>query len=211
MNSYILRGGQIVTMDEERRVLKGDLLIRNDVIVKIASHIKPSGNERVLDVADQFVLPGLIQTHTHLCQTLFRGLADDLQLLDWLQKKIWPFEKAHSPQSLSSSAQVGLSEMQLLGTTSILDMGTVSHHDVVFHEAEISGIRYWGGNCLMDLKSTSGPLYQATEVALAECERLIKKWHKKTPLIHYAVSPRFVISCPEKMLKLAAELQDKHG
>jgi 5-methylthioadenosine/S-adenosylhomocysteine deaminase len=165
----------------------------------------------VIDARDTFVIPGLIQAHTHLCQALFRGLADDLQLLDWLEQKIWPMENAHNEQSLRSSARIGLLEMQLAGTTAILDMGTVRLHHAVFAAAEQSGMRYWGGNCLMDLKGTSGPLYTATDSSLEYCEELIHEWHLKTPLLRYAVSPRFAISCTEKILRSAVRLQEKHA
>lgn len=206
----LIRGGTLVTMNERREVLAGDLRIEGHKIVEIAQHLRPRDSEDVVDAKDTFVIPGLIQAHTHLCQTLFRGLADDLELLDWLQKKIWPMEHAHNSESLRASAQVGLMEMQSLGTTAILDMGTVRLHEVVFAEAEHSGMRYWGGPCLMDLKSASGPLYRPTEDSLRECEELIEKWHLKTPLLQFAVSPRFAISCTEKIMKAATRLQEKH-
>jgi cytosine/adenosine deaminase-related metal-dependent hydrolase len=90
-------------------------------------------------------------------------------------------------------------------------MGTVRLHEVVFAEAEFSGMRYWGGPCLMDLKSASGPLHRATEESLAYCEELIEKWHRKTPLLNFAVSPRFAISCSEKIMRAARVLQERHG
>ncbi len=100
--------------------------------------------------------------------------------------------------------------MQLSGTTSILDMGTVRLHECVFAEAEQSGMRYWGGNCLMDLKATSGPLYREREDSLAYSLKLIKDWHKKTPLLQYAISPRFAISCSDRILKVCAKIQTEH-
>ena len=77
------------------------------------------------------VLPGLIQVHVHLCQTLMRGMADDLALLDWLRKRIWPLEAAHDFDSLYCSALLGCGELLLSGTTTILDMGTVNHQEAV--------------------------------------------------------------------------------
>jgi 5-methylthioadenosine/S-adenosylhomocysteine deaminase len=209
--STVIRGGTIVTMNAEREVLRGDLRFDQGEILEIAPKLKAKAGEKVIEANGGFVIPGLIQTHTHLVQTLFRGWADDLELLDWLQKKIWPFERAHTEASVTAGARLGLLEMQLLGTTSILDMGTVSLHEYVFAEAEASGMRYWGGNCLMDLKGTSGPLYRATDDTLAYCEELIGEWHQKTSKLHYAVSPRFVISCSEKILKAAVKLQQRHN
>jgi 5-methylthioadenosine/S-adenosylhomocysteine deaminase len=210
-SSTLIRGGQIVTMNSKRQVLDGaDIRFRDGFIVEIGKDLKADPRDQVVDASDCFVIPGLIQTHTHLVQTLFRGMADDLELLDWLKKKIWPFESKHTEASIRASAAIGLMEMQLGGTTSILDMGTVRLHEHVFAEAERSGMRYWGGNCLMDLKNASGPLYRKTDEQLKYSEELIQEWHGKTSLIQYAVSPRFVISCTDKMLKAARALQEKH-
>ncbi len=63
-------------------------------------------------------MPGLIQTHLHLCQTLFRGLADDLPLMDWLRTRVWPLEAAHTDASLRASARLAACELLLGGTTS---------------------------------------------------------------------------------------------
>lgn len=207
--TYLIRGGRVVTMDDALRVFTGDVRLRDGVIVEMGPDLEP-GDETVVDARERFVIPGLIQAHVHLVQTLFRGLADDLELLDWLKEKIWPFESAHDAPSVRASAQVGLLEMQLAGTTSILDMGTVRLHEEVFAEAERAGIRYWGGNCLMDKKSMSGPLYRPTDETLAYCADLIRDWHLKTPLLQYAISPRFAISCTEKILRAAARLRDQH-
>ncbi len=211
MKGTLIRNGIIVTMNAKREVVHGDLRIRGSNIVEIGKSLALGSDEQVFDADHAFVIPGLIQAHTHLVQTLFRGWADDLELMDWLQEKIWPMENAHTADSARASAQLGLLEMQLLGTTAILDMGTIRHHEVIFAAAEKSGIRYWGGNCLMDLKTASGPLYRATKDTIAYCEELIKAWHNKNSLLQYAISPRFVISCTEEILKEAMRLQQKHG
>jgi 5-methylthioadenosine/S-adenosylhomocysteine deaminase len=210
MNTLIC-DGLLVTMNDRREVFRGDLRIVGSRITEIGPKLALKPGEEMVSAEGCFVIPGLIQAHTHLCQALFRGLADDLELLDWLKKKIWPMEFAHNEASLRASAQIGLLEMQTLGTTSILDMGTVKLHEVVFAEAERAGIRYWGGNCLMDLKAASGPLFRPADESLKYSENLISKWHKKTPLLQYAISPRFAISCSDKILKACVKLQEKHG
>ncbi len=210
MNSTLIRGGTIVTMNRKRQVFKGDIRFSGGVILEVSNSLKPLPKETVVEAENTFVIPGLIQAHTHLVQTLFRGWADDLELLDWLKKKIWPMEHAHTEASLRASARIGLLEMQLAGTTAILDMGTVRDHEIVFDEAARSGMRYWGGNCLMDLKGSSGPLYRATKDSLAYSEELIKSYHGKG-LLQYAVSPRFVISCTDQILNQASQLQKKFG
>jgi len=101
--------------------------------------------------------------------------------------------------------------MQTTGTTTIVDMGTTTGIGYVFEEAEAAGLRYYGGNCFMDLKSASGPLYRALDESLKETEAMIKVWHKKTPLLEYVIAPRFAISCTEKMMRAGVELQQQHG
>lgn len=208
MSSTLIRGGTLVTMNGQREVVRADLRFENGKIVEIGKDLKSASGD-LIDATDCFVIPGLIQVHTHLVQTLFRGFADDLELLDWLKLKIWPMENAHDKDSIRASARIGLLEMQLSGTTSILDMGTVRLHEEVFAEAETSKMRYWGGNCLMDVKATSGPLYRQREDSLAYSRKLIKEWHKKTALLEYAVCPRFAISCSDKILKACRDLAEE--
>jgi len=81
----------------------------------------------------------------------------------------------------------------------------------VFKAVEKSGMRYWGGHCLMDRKLSSGSLYQNKKSALMEMERLIEKWHNENSLIQYAICPRFAISCTEQLLKDCVRLQQKHN
>ena len=96
------------------------------------------------------VIPGLVQAHVHLCQALFRGMADDLPLMQWLRRRIWPLEAAHDGRSIAASARLGLFEMMRAGTTTILDMGTVREQDAVFEAMRESGIRGFSGKVMMD-------------------------------------------------------------
>lgn len=199
-------------MNPSREVLRGDLLVEDNKIVKVAKRITPSKKpNRVIDATDKFVIPGLIQAHTHLCQVLFRGRADDLSLLDWLSKKIWPMEHSHTKKTLRLSAQIGLAEMHLTGTTSILDMGTVKHTHTLLETVEESGMRYWGGKCLMDVRERSGPLYESTSDSLKETLELIGEWKNRSELINYALCPRFAVSCTEEILRTCSDLQKEHN
>src|SRR5664280_1503727 len=94
--------------------------------------------ERV-DARGPWLMPGFVQTHIHLCQTLLRNGPDDLPLLPWLRTYVWPGEAAHAEASLEISARLGLAELLAGGTTALLDMGTVHHTDAVFRAAEASG------------------------------------------------------------------------
>ena len=73
----------------------------------------------VIDAAGDYLLPGFIQTHVHLCQTLFRGYADDLRLLEWLRTRIWPMEAAHTRDSLTAAARLACHELLRSGTTAV--------------------------------------------------------------------------------------------
>ena len=97
------------------------------------------------------MLPGFIQTHIHLCQTLFRGYADDLPLMDWLRTRVWPMEAAHTPASLRAAARLAATELLRGGTTSVLTMETVHDTDVVFEAVAASGLRATIGKCMMDV------------------------------------------------------------
>lgn len=201
----VIKNGLIVQHSKQKEFFKGDILVEDGRIKEISQNKISSEGAEVVDASDQFVIPGFIQAHTHLVQTLFRGEADDLSLIAWLQKKIWPMEAAHTSVSVQASAHLGVLEMQLNGTTSILDMATVRHTQNVLEAVEETGIRYWGGKCLMDRKGT--PLSESTERALAETLDLMNEWGERNELIHYAICPRFVVSCTEKILHTVAEIQ----
>jgi 5-methylthioadenosine/S-adenosylhomocysteine deaminase len=211
LSKILIKNGLIVTMNGRREIIHGDLLIEGSHIKKIGARLKAPAKCSVVDASDQFVIPGLIQAHMHLCQTLFRGDADDLPLMSWLKKRVWPLEFHHTPKSIQASALLGLLELTLNGTTAILDMGTVKHTHHIFSAVESSGIRYWGGKCLMDLKGSSGPLYQSFKESVRETEELIHVWHNKTERIQYALCPRFAISCTEQMLEYARAMQSSFG
>jgi cytosine/adenosine deaminase-related metal-dependent hydrolase len=130
--SILLRNATIVTMNPAGDVIDGDVLIRDGEIVAIGEvEGQRADGAEVIDVGGQALIPGFVQTHIHLCQTLMRNLADDMVLIDWLQKRIWPYEAALEFDELYASAELGLSELILGGTTTLLDMGTVRHTDAV--------------------------------------------------------------------------------
>src|SRR5712691_8376291 len=94
--------------------------------------------DEVIDANGCAVLPGFVQTHIHLCQTLFRGAADDLSLIDWLKKRVWPMEAAHTPESIRASARLGIAELIKGGTTCALTMETVRYTGEVLRVVEES-------------------------------------------------------------------------
>ena len=205
----VLRGGTVVTMDARRSVVRGDVLIAQGRIQSVGKSVR-APKAKVIDCTGRAVIPGLVQAHVHLCQVLFRNHADGLELLDWLSQRIWPYEAAHDTRSLGFSARLGIAELLLGGTTAILDMATVHHTDAVLQAALEGGIRYTGGKCLMD--AASGPLHEDTAPALEEAERLGRKWHGAAGgRIRWALCPRFLLSCSEKMLHEVRVLSAREG
>ena len=118
--SILIRNGTIVTMDQQSSIVRGEVLIRDGRIAEVGGAINPDVDETI-DAHGCAVLPGFVQTHIHLCQTLFRGAADDLALIDWLKKRVWPMEAAHTAASIRASAQLGIAELIEGGTTVRID------------------------------------------------------------------------------------------
>jgi 5-methylthioadenosine/S-adenosylhomocysteine deaminase len=204
----LIRGGTLVTCDARDRVAEGDLLIRGGRIVALGPDAARAGTRpiRVLEARGCAVMPGLVQGHVHLCQVLFRGMADDLPLLDWLRRRIWPLEAAHDAASLRASAELGLVELLRGGTTTILDMGTVHEHDAVFDAIDRAGIRALSGKAMMDAgDGVPRRLRESTRASLRESDRLAADWHGAAGgRLRYAYAPRFVLSCTEKLFRETA-------
>ncbi len=211
----LIRGGLVVTCDDEDTVVAGDVAVRDGLIVGIgddAANLLASPY-RVIDAAGAVVMPGLVQAHVHLVQTLFRGMADDVPLLTWLKKFIWPLEAAHDETSLAVSAELGAAELLLGGTTTILDMGTVHGHDVVFDAILRSGLRALSGKAMMDTgDDVPKGLRETTRASLRESERLARAWSGAGGgRLGYAYCPRFILSCSEALLRDTAELALRDG
>ncbi|MCB9502842.1 MAG: 5'-deoxyadenosine deaminase [Deferribacteres bacterium] len=204
--------GLLVTIDENYRIFQGDILIENGRISQLG-HVDKKKADIVIDCSNLIILPGFIQTHTHLCQTLFRGQADDLQLLPWLQQKIWPMEASHDAATMRISARLGIAEMLKSGTTTIQDMGSVHHYDEIFDEAKQTGIRINGGKCMMDFAETVPDyLLEDCRSSLQETERLIKTWHNtENHRLRYSMAPRFAVSCTTKLLAESAAMARHYG
>jgi 5-methylthioadenosine/S-adenosylhomocysteine deaminase len=203
--AFAIRGGTVVTMDPLRTIVAADIVVDTEgrIAALTESGGKPPPGLPSIDATGLLIVPGLVQAHIHLCQTLFRGLAEDKPLLAWLRERIWPLEAAHDPDSLRASARLGIAELLLGGTTAILDMGTVHHTDALFETAAETGIRYTGGKALMDTgDGVPGGLLETTAVALRDSDRLAEVWHEREGgRLRYAYSPRFVLTATYDLLR----------
>ena len=210
--TILIKNGTCVTMDESDSIVNGDLLIRDGRIENLDQGVDLKADE-IIDAADCAVLPGFVQTHIHLCQTLFRGSADDLSLIDWLRQRVWKMEAAHTKESLRASARLGIAELIKGGTTCALTMETVNHTEEVFRVVEETGFRATVGKCMMD-KGAEVPeeLREETENSICESLALHEKWHGRADgRIRYCFAPRFAISCTKELLERVARLSRKHG
>lgn len=210
MKSILIKGGTLLTMDERDSIVRGDLLIRDGRIASVGATGQTA--DVVIDAAGCAVLPGFVQTHIHLCQTIFRGAADDLPLLDWLKKRVWPMEAAHDAASVKASARLGVAELIKGGTTCALTMETVNHTEEVFRVVEETGFRATVGKCMMD-KGDDVPaaLHENIEASIEESLRLFAAWHGRADgRIRYCFAPRFALSCTSELLARVAKLAKGH-
>ncbi|HSD46995.1 MAG TPA: 5'-deoxyadenosine deaminase [Pyrinomonadaceae bacterium] len=211
MSSILIKNGTLVTMDSANRIVRGDLLINHGRIAAIGATDQSA--DVVIDASECAVIPGFVQTHIHLCQTLFRGAADDLALIDWLKQRVWPMEAAHSAASLRASARLGVAELIKGGTTCALTMETVNHTNEVFAVVDETGFRATVGKCMMD-KGAEVPqeLQEQTAQSIEESLALLDQWHGKADgRIRYCFAPRFAISCTRELLEKVAELSRARG
>ncbi len=210
MATILIKNGYIIALDEMRRRFYGDILIRDDRIQQIASQIELPA-DKVIDAAGMLVLPGFVQAHLHLCQSLFRGQADDVGLMEWLDT-ITGLESLHTAETLYASARLGLAEMIKSGTTSVIDMGTLHNQDSVFQAIEESGMRAQAGKAMMDLTKNLPPVLQeSTEASLQNSMDLLHRWHgKANGRIRYGFAPRWQLWNTEELLITIKQEADNH-
>jgi 5-methylthioadenosine/S-adenosylhomocysteine deaminase len=212
MSSLLIRSGLILTMNHRFDVLEGDVSIRDGRIADIAPQIREP-HDRIVDARGGYVLPGFIQTHIHLCQTLFRGYADDLPLMDWLRRRVWPMEAAHTPQTLRAAARLAATELIASGTTAVLTMETVHDTDAVFEAIAESGLRATIGKCMMDFDAeVPQRLRERTRDSIDESMAIRKRWHgAANGRLRAAFAPRFAVSCTRELLEAVATLSREQG
>src|SRR5688500_18284763 len=189
-------------MNNSLDVLSGDVHIEGGRIVAVGE-VGSATADRVINAGGSYLLPGFIQTHVHLCQTLFRGYADDLALLDWLKQRIWPMEAAHTAASLAAAARLAACELLLGGTTTVLTMETVHDTDAVFDALEPMGLRAVVGKCMMDADSAvPSRLMERTQSSIDESLALAARWDgRANGRLRAAFATRFAISCSRELLE----------
>ena len=209
-NSTLIRNATILTMNDALDIVQGSVSVRNGRIAAVGAE-PAERHDTVIDAGGAYLLPGFIQTHIHLCQTLFRGYADDMPLLEWLRRRVWPMEAAHTPATLRASARVAAAELLLSGTTTALTMETVHDTDVVFEALDEMGLRAVVGKCMMDSdQQVPARLQEKTRASIDESVALRKRWDGKAGgRLHAAFAPRFAVSCSRELLEAVADLSTR--
>jgi len=204
----LISGGTIVTMNAEREVIEdGAIAIKGDKIVAIgsradlASQVLPA---RVINARGKVIIPGLINTHTHVPMSLFRGISDDLDLQEWLTKYIFPAEaKNVNEQFVRAGTRLGLAEMIRGGTTTYCDM--YYFEDAIADESKKAGVRGVLGETVIQFPVADN---KTPAEALAYSDRFLAKW-KNDPLIVAAIAPHAPYTVPTDVLKQVRALSDK--
>ena len=205
--SLLIRNATILTMNDALDIVEGAVSVRDGRIAAVGAE-PPERHDRVIDARGGYLLPGFVQTHVHLCQTLFRGYADDMPLLEWLRRRVWPMEAAHTEQTLRASTRLAAAELLLGGTTSVLSMETVHDTDAVFDALAAMGLRATVGKCMMDSdREAPARLQEATRASIDESVALRRRWDgAANGRLRAAFAPRFAVSCSRGLLEAVAEL-----
>ena len=201
--SILIRHSTILTQNDSRQQLQGDVYIEDHRIVEISKKPLSIEADYKIDGAKKLVLPGLINTHTHIPMTLFRGYGDDMLLKDWLMQRIWPVEAKLDKKNIESGTELGLLEMIASGTTSYLDM--YYFEDTIAKITEKVGMHGFLGFALIDFDT---PEYKASEL-IPQCEQFVKRW-KANALISPVVAPHSMYTCSPETLQKSLEVATKH-
>ncbi len=193
-------------MDPTREELIADLRVDDGLISAIGTDVGTA--TETIDASGCLVLPGFVQTHVHLCQTLFRGLADDMDVVDWLRLRIWPLEQAHDDRSSYDSARLGIAEMIRGGTTCALTMESLHHTERIFDAILETGFRAFSGNAMMDRREPGTEMAgESTAASLAVTKALLNAYDcKGDGRLRYALCPRGTRNCTDELWLEATEL-----
>ncbi len=204
----LVRNGTILCMDrDDTRIEGGSVAVAGDTIAAFGpdSDFDPHDAKQVIDARGGLILPGLINTHTHAGMALFRGLADDLPLMSWLNDHIFPAEAKLTEEMVRQGTRLACAEMIRSGTTCFCDM--YLYEDAVAEAASECGIRAVVGEVLYDFPS---PNYGPIEKGFEYTARLIERW-AGDPLIRIAVEPHSPYLCRPSLLERAARLAEENG
>lgn len=197
--SIVIKNGTIITQNKNRDIYQGSLYIEDGLINEISKKPLCKDADHIIDASGQMVIPGLINTHTHLPMTLLRGFGDDMNLSEWLQTRIWPVEASLSESSVRAGAELGLIEMMRSGTTTFFDM--YFFEEVIAKAVDNLGLRAVLGFAFIN---TGTPEYPADQM-VHNAEEFLKKWRHHQRIIP-ALAPHGTYTCNPELLQKAKKL-----
>ncbi|MGB0652977.1 MAG: amidohydrolase [Thermoplasmatota archaeon] len=204
MSSLAIRNATIVTQDEARRVVQGDLYVEDERIVQVGGRAPEA--DRTIDGTGQVVLPGLINLHTHLAMGLFRGYGDDMLLEPWLNDRIWPAEAKLTEETMRAGVRLGLLESIRNGVTSFLDM-YMMEEQVLAPEAREAGVRAWAGVGMVDIGQTEeGEAHER----IPEIEAFVRST-RDDPLVTACPAPHGTYTCNPETYTESARIANEYG
>lgn len=199
----LVTNGIVLTLDpDDTEIVNGAVAIVKDTITAVgpADDLGDWSASKVIDAHGGIIMPGLINSHTHAAMTCFRGLADDLQLMAWLNDHIFPAEAKLDDQKVYAGTLLACAEMIMSGTTCFCDM--YLFEDAVARAAKKAGMRAVVGEVLYDFDS---PNYGPIENGFKYTQKLIDTW-QDDPLVNIAVEPHSTYLCAPQLLKKAFDL-----
>jgi 5-methylthioadenosine/S-adenosylhomocysteine deaminase len=205
MASLLIKNADwVVTQNEKREVLpNASILIRDGSIVDVGK-ANTSSADAEIDATGKIAIPGLINAHTHVSMTLFRGFADDMLLQDWLSKKIWPLEAKHTDETCYIGALLGCAEMIMSGTTTFVDM--YFHMEHVAKAVAESGLRGFLSYGVIDMfDQAKARLEQDNTRKFFEHVKALGN-----PRIRFVLGPHAPYTCSEETLLWAKEFAEKN-
>jgi len=201
--SILIKDAAILTQNDKREQRHGDLYIEDQKIVQISDKPLSVEAEYIINGKNKLVMPGLINTHTHIPMTLLRGYSDDMLLKDWLKKRIWPIEAKLDSNSVEAGTNLGLLEMIASGTTTFLDM--YFFEDTIAKTTKKAGVRGFLGFPVIDFDN---PECSYNEL-FPKCEQFIRTW-KDDDLVTPVIAPHGTYTCGPESLHKSKELSEKY-
>jgi cytosine/adenosine deaminase-related metal-dependent hydrolase len=221
-SSLLIEDAIIVTMDPRRRVVEGgSILIEGGRIAEIRGPGagRPEKAEQRISAKGMAVLPGLVDTHLHLAQSLLRGCADDLSLVEWLRQRVWPIQGCFTKEDGRVSAELSMLEMLRSGTTSFVGVDVVSRYgfDGIARSVVKAGMRGALAKTIMDSpgygrKGSMMPagLVEEKEACIREAKLMVKKWNGiREGLVRTWLAPRSLGGCSRELYEEVAELAEE--
>jgi 5-methylthioadenosine/S-adenosylhomocysteine deaminase len=203
----LISNGFVLTMNGSGDIIQnGTVVIKEDTIAAVGNTNECAGWKaaQTIDADGGIIMPGLINTHTHAAMTSFRGIADDLPLMTWLDDHIFPAESKLNDQKVYTGTLLACAEMIMSGTTCFCDM--YLFEDAVAQAAKDTGMRAVVGEVLYDFDS---PNYGPIDKGFEYTQKLIGKW-KDDPLIIPAVEPHSPYLCAPELLQKAFSISRSH-